>query len=161
MRQGHNVLQKSGRRNPVCSGPHLTYESAVTPGLTHVARVSPYFDMTAFSHRSPASRYARVFALLVALLASSVATLARAGEPGSNGEQARGREAMQRQQARQIDAERSRMQQRDERMKGAQRPAPRDDGRGLRSGHLSPDERKALRQQIDEAGRNVYRAPPR
>jgi hypothetical protein len=30
-----------------------------------------------------------------------------------------------------------------------------------RPGRLSPDERRALRQQINDAGRDIYRAPPR
>ena len=137
--------------------------------------------MTSFPLRSLASRCARVFALLAALGLACEATLALAGEPGLNGERPRGmmgrqrgEQMMQRQEARraqreqqtearQMNPERSQMQQRDERtqgVEGAAPPAPREDGRGSRPGRLSPDERRALRQQINEAGRNVYRAPP-
>jgi hypothetical protein len=35
---------------------------------------------------------------------------------------------------------------------------PRPQGR---PGRLTPDERRALRQQINDAGRDIYRAPPR
>jgi hypothetical protein len=36
--------------------------------------------------------------------------------------------------------------------------APQVDRSG-RPGRLSPDERRALRQQINDAGRDIYRAP--
>ena len=38
-------------------------------------------------------------------------------------------------------------------------PEPAQIDRGGRPGHLTPDERRALRQQINDAGRDIYRAP--
>jgi hypothetical protein len=42
-----------------------------------------------------------------------------------------------------------------------ERPAtpPTSPNAAQRAQHLSPDERRALRQQIDEAGHDIYRAP--
>lgn len=41
------------------------------------------------------------------------------------------------------------------------RPPEPHDARGGRPGRMTPEERRALRQQIDEAGRDVYRDNPR
>ena len=137
-----------------------------------------YFHMRSFSLHSIASRCARILVLLATLGFACEATLVHAREPGMNGDRPRGmmgrqrgEQMMQRQEARraqreqqsegrQMNAERQQIQQRDERTQAVEPPAPPQDGRGFRPGRLSPDERRALRQQINEAGRNVYRAPP-
>lgn len=41
------------------------------------------------------------------------------------------------------------------------RPPEPNDARAGRPGRMTPEERRALRQQIDEAGRDVYRDNPR
>ena len=140
-----------------------------------------YFGMSFLRLRSLASRCARAFALLAAFGFASEATLVHAREPGMDGDRPhgmmgrqRGEQVMQRQEerraqreqqyeARQMNDERRQLLRRDERMQGAAGaipPAPPQDGRGFRPERLSPDERRALRQQINDAGRNVYRAPP-
>ena len=171
------------RRLATPFGTVSTYHSiASRHGLRYASgRAHRYFDMTSVRLRSLLSRHARAFALLAALGFACGTTLVHAREPGMDGDRPHGlmgrqraEQMMQRQEARraqreqqyearQMNDERRQMLQRDERMQGvagATPSAPPQDGRGFRPERLSPDERRALRQQINDAGRNVYRAPP-
>ena len=128
--------------------------------------------------RTPIHRCVRHVAV-VALVLTNLAMPAFAREQGMGFERPRemmnrqrGEQMMQRpeerraQRAQQTNAERQPMQQREERPAGAPPNAappqgqPTEGGRGGRPGRLSPEERRALRQQINDAGRNVYRPPP-
>ena len=71
------------------------------------------------------------------------------------------RQAARAQRQQQMEGQRAaqrseQMQHAPERELAAPQPAERQ-GEGGRSGRLTPDERRALRQQINQAGRDVYR----
>ncbi len=116
--------------------------------------------------RLPPSRALRAGALALLLAMECMATVASAREPGAPRRFGGARAAaMEARAARQADRAQQRAIQR-----GQMRPEPAPAPMAIpapvepqpaapvgRPGRLTPDERRALRQQINDAGRDIYR----
>lgn len=103
-----------------------------------------------------------------ALLGAATPALA---EPGQDGPQwgrrddaqraQQAQQAQQSQQGRRGDNRGEAMRQPDPRLADDQRHMAQGQDGGRRNGRLTPDERRDLRRQINEAGQDIYAAPPR
>jgi hypothetical protein len=90
-------------------------------------------------------------------------------EPGQDGPQwgrrddaaQRAQQAQQGQQGRRGDNRGEAMRQPDPRLADEQRHMTQGQDAGRRNARLTPDERRDLRRQINEARQDIYAAPPR
>ncbi|MBC7859499.1 MAG: hypothetical protein H7Z39_12125 [Burkholderiaceae bacterium] len=110
-----------------------------------------------------------------ALLGAATSSLAEPGQDGPHwgrrddaaqraqqSQQAQqAQQAQQSQQGRRGDNRGEMMRQPDPRMADDQRSMAQGQDGGRRNGRLTPDERRDLRRQINEAGQDIYAAPPR